>query len=307
MFRWLVVGMGMAGRVHAAAIDLSPRAQLAAVVSSRGQDLAVPVFATLDEALAKCDFDGVVISTPNLTHRVQCVKVVESGFPVLCEKPVGADLGEARAIQTAADAAGVPVGVVLNQRACRYARFIKELAAQRTLLAESCHFHAEMPRLRGWVAEAGQGGGLLRAIGVHYVDLLCWWFGLPERFEATLDGVPVDDRLALELQFRDGLVGRVDLSATAAHGSGPVRCVIQGPGQTIEVRGSEIVRSTGVPDAPAPEPPDPRLWFGPGHATLIDEASAALAAGDGFPISLADGMATLELIDAMASRPPPQR
>lgn len=300
MFRWLVVGMGMAGRVHAAAIDLSPSARLVAVVSKSKHDLDVPVFASLDEAIIESDFDGVVVATPNHTHREYCLKAISAGRAVLCEKPVGIDLAEARAIQSAAEAVGVPFGIVLNQRACRYARFVKALVDQARLVPSRCQFTAEMPRLQGWVAAAGNGGGLLRAVGVHYVDLLCWWFGSPERFEIDLQGEPVDDRLTLELEFPSGVLGSLKLSATSTQRRGPVRCVIEGAGQSIEIQGSEVTRASGVPEPPAPEEPDPRLWFGPGHATLIDEASVALAAGNDFPIPLAAGVEALGLIDAMA-------
>ena len=53
----------------------------------------------------------------------------------------------------------------------------------------------------------------------------------------------------------------------------------------------------GPVGAPAPEEDDTALIFGPGHQAVINEASAALAAGRGFPVTLADALPSLALVD----------
>lgn len=300
MFRWLIVGMGMAGRVHAAAVDLSPSAQLVGVVSGQDGDFGVPVYRTLDEALSASDADGVIVATPNHTHRDYCLQVIGAGLPVICEKPVGVGSADARAIQRAADKAKVAVGIVLNQRACRYARFVRDLIQDGSLVPRSCSFSGAFGALSGWVVEPGKGGGLLRAIGIHYVDLLLWWFGTPKSFQAELEGDPLDHRFDGRFQLRNGIDGRLNFVAAAGQGTRPVRCVIEGDAQHIEIVGSSIVSAAGVPTPPPEEVKDERLWFGPGHGTLIDEASTALIAGGPFPVPLSAGMPALELIEAIA-------
>ena len=301
VFRWLIVGMGMAGRVHAAAVDLSPRAQLVGVVSGQDSSFGVPAYRTLEEALSRSDADGVIITTPNHTHRDYCLQVIRAGLPVLCEKPVGVGSADARAIQAAGAEAKVPVGIVLNQRACRYARFVRDLIQDGALVPQSCSFSGEFGALSGWVMEPGKGGGLLRAIGIHYVDLLLWWFGMPERFEAELEGDPLDHRFDGRLQLPSGIDGSLHFLAAAGQGTTPVSCVIEGTNQHIEIVGGKFMSAAGVRPPPPEEEADERLWFGPGHGTLIDEASAALVAGRPFPMPLSVGMPTLELIEAMAA------
>jgi hypothetical protein len=58
----------------------------------------------------------------------------------------------------------------------------------------------------------------------------------------------------------------------------------------------------GLPAPPAAEPLDPALIYGPGHATLIAEASASLAAGKRFPLPLDAGLPTLRLIDSIYAK-----
>ena len=301
MIRWLVVGAGAVGRAHAAAIGRVDGATLAGFVSvDPVADPGVPLFAALPDALRVLRPDAVVIATPHDTHHALGSQALEAGVPTLFEKPVGLATGEARALAQLARRRGIPAGAVLNQRACRHPAWITGLVGEGRLRPTSVSFCGTLARLGGWHADPRRaGGGVLRTIGIHYVDLLRCWLGEATAAGALLAGEPGEDRVVAALRFAGGALGGLQLSATAPRSLGPVRGVIEAEGARLELAGHVLVRAEGVPEPPPPEPADAALTYGPGHLAVIREASAALAAGRGFPVTLDDALPTLELVDRL--------
>ncbi len=309
---WLVVGSGRAGQVHLAALARSPAAQACGLVS-RSKDNAdgSPVFRTLAEGLDKSGCDGVIIATPPHTHLALCREAFATGVPVLCEKPVGLNALQARELAQLGTGAGVPVGVVLNQRACAHSRYIRDLVRTGQLQPRAAAVSIALPRLGGWLADPAQsGGGVLRTIGVHYLDLLRWWFGEPDNLSALCRGQPCEDRIEVTAGFGEQLIASVHAAATGSQASAqagvPTQWTIEGEGSRLILHGHEIVAFGGVPEPPPVEPPDPALWFGPGHLTLITETSRALQTGTDWPTPLDEALPSLELVDRIytaAGRP----
>jgi predicted dehydrogenase len=299
VIRWLVVGAGGVGRAHAAAIRGVAGAALAGVVSlDPVADPGVPVFVRLSDAIDALRPDAAVIATPHDTHLELGLQALAAGVPVLFEKPVGLCTGDAEALVERALALGTPAGAVLNQRACRHQAWIAALARSGRLSITSVAFGGSLARLSGWHADpARAGGGLLRIIGVHYVDLLRWWLGEPAAVAALLSGTPAEDRIAVALAFPGGALGSLQLSATAARSLGPVRTVIEAGDARIELAGHAIQRVEGLPDPPALEPANAALPYGPGHLEVIRAATEALAAARPFPVPLAELLPTLRLVD----------
>jgi predicted dehydrogenase len=301
LIRWLVVGAGAVGRAHAAAIRRVEGAALAGFVSIEPlADPGVPVFDELGTALAALRPDAVVIATPHDTHRALGALALAAGVPTLFEKPVGRSTDDARALESLAQRHGVRAGAVLNQRACRHPAWIAGLVRDGRLRISSVAFSGTLARLSGWHADPRRaGGGVLRTIGIHYVDLLRWWLGEAVQVAAVLAGEPAEDRAVAALRFAGGALGSLQLSATAPRSLGPMHAVIEAEGARLELAGHLLVRAEGVPPPPPAEPPDRELSYGPGHLAVIRDATAALAAGQAFPVTLADVLPTLELVDRL--------
>jgi predicted dehydrogenase len=305
VIRWLVVGAGGAGRAHAAALREVRGAALAGIVAPEGAsgvDLpsGTPVFPDLARALAESGADAVVIATPHDTHLALGLAVLAAGLPLLLEKPVALGSAEARELAGCAAARGVRAGVVLNQRATAHARWIREQVHEGRLQVSNVAFSASLARLRGWHADPRRaGGGVLRTVGIHYVDLLRWWLGEPAQVTAVMAGEPAEDRFAVGMRFPGGALGSVQVCATAERSAGPVRCVIDGAGARLEMLGHRIVSLEGLEAPPAEPVGGPALAFGPGHWIVLDEATRALERGAAFPVPLAEALPTLELIERL--------
>jgi predicted dehydrogenase len=136
------------------------------------------------EALIDEAPDGIVIATPSALHAEQAVAALEAGIPVFCQKPLGRDAGETRAVIEAARAADRLLGVDLSYRWVRGARRMRELVrggAIGRVYAADLVFHNAYGPDKPWFYDARQsGGGCLMDLGVHLVDLALWMLDFPQ-------------------------------------------------------------------------------------------------------------------------------
>lgn len=299
VIRWLVLGSGRAARCHVAAINLAEGARLAGMVARRAVDLGeVPVFHDLSDALAGLQPDAVVIATPHDHHVAAATTALSAGIPVLCEKPVGRNALEAADILRLAAQRDTPVGVVLNQRACRHAAWIQRQIAAGEFACRAASISVTIPKLKGWNAEpARTGGGGLRTVGLHYLDLLCWWFGPPTWIAASLAGGPNDDVAQLLLRFAGDVQATLTVTAVGERFLSAPQILLQADRASIQLRAHAITQLHGLADPPELEPDREALLFGPGHLAVIQAATDGLLAGRGFPVPLADAMPLLQLLD----------
>jgi myo-inositol 2-dehydrogenase/D-chiro-inositol 1-dehydrogenase len=102
--RVALVGAGGMGRHHAMLITAHPDARVVAVSDANhgaATDVAQAVGADVAahglEAITASDVDAVVIASPDATHSEYAVAALEAAKPVLCEKPLGDTVAQARA------------------------------------------------------------------------------------------------------------------------------------------------------------------------------------------------------------------
>jgi len=299
MIRWLVVGHGRVGKCHGAAIEQTPDAVLAGIVTKDATEATdVAVYTDLPEAISQLRPDAIVIATPHDSHHRLAVTALEAGIPVLCEKPVGRSAKEAADILAAAESTSTPVGVVLNQRACAHHAWIRELIQSGEFDCREATIRACLPRLRGWNSEPERsGGGILRTVGIHYLDLLRWWFGEPTWTAATLSGEPVDDVAQLVSMFAGEVQAAMSLSAVGTRYIGPVTIQLQSDVARIHLTGHVVTEIEGLSEPPTVEPAIDGMTYGPGHLAIIQRATARLLQGNGFPMPLKELMPLLLMLD----------
>jgi len=154
------------------------------------------------EALFGTDLDGIVIATPSALHAVQCVTMLEAGLPVFCQKPLGRNAEETRAVIAAARAADRLLGVDLSYRFTEAAFALRDLIQRNDLgriYTLDLTFHNAYGPDKAWFYDrALSGGGCVIDLGIHLVDLALWLLDWPtvRRVDSALyaNGSRVSDR-----------------------------------------------------------------------------------------------------------------
>jgi UDP-N-acetylglucosamine 3-dehydrogenase len=176
------------------------------------------------------DLDVVSVCTPNVYHAKQAIASFEAGCHVLCEKPMALSLDDADAIIAAGKAARRKLMIGFTHRTLRGNQKIK------TMLADRAIGKPFMMRMRlahggpipGWAKDdwfynkRKAGGGALLDMGIHAIDLCNWFMGPVKSVSATtatiIKKIPVDDNAVLNLEFKSGALGYIEVGWTSKPG-----------------------------------------------------------------------------------------
>jgi predicted dehydrogenase len=334
----VVVGTGFGCRVHvpaarAAGLDVvalvghdrertARRAERAGVGTACG---------SLAEALKVPGADIVIVATPPGTHAPLAEEAIAAGRHVLVEKPFTLDAGEARQLERAAERAGVVALVGHEFRfAAERAAFRQVIASGELGLPRLATFvgHQELAapldmKAPPWWFDRGSGGGWLGASVSHLVDAIRWWLGEFESVSAVLPMVSprdpaasAEDTVSARFRLASGCEGVLQQSASV-WGGGVNLMRVAGTAGTAELVGGAVTVTDEGGARPVPpvwaesalaEPSsDPRERFthielGPAttQATVLrDLVLGATPSCDVAPATFADGVACMEVLDAM--------
>lgn len=226
------LGTGWIGRNRMAAMLANGEAKAAAICDPdpemvrQAQELApdAQLVVSLDELLA-CEPDGVVIATPSALHADQCIRALESGVAVFCQKPLGRNAAEVEAVLATAETADRLLGVDLSYRHTAAIQAIRKSVHAGELgevFAADFTFHNAYGPQSGWFWDPKlSGGGCLIDLGVHLVDLALWMFNFPEvvdtsaillRGGQTVREDAVEDYAAATLTLANGVHVRIACS-----------------------------------------------------------------------------------------------
>ena len=192
--------------------------------------------------LAKEQLDIVSIVTPPHLHKEMTLAAFRAGAHVLCEKPMALNATEAQEMCEAARAAG-RIGMIDHEfRYLPWRAYVKHLIDDG-YIGEPYHvsvvnftgMRADPQRPFNWWSQRETGGGLLGAIGSHYIDAIHTFAGsivevcglvdtrIAKRQEPSsgaLRLVTSDDNCAFLARLAGGATASVHLSAVARPAGG---------------------------------------------------------------------------------------
>lgn len=228
------LGVGWIGRHRMQAIQLSGAATVAALADASPDMVAeaaklAPDARILDgfDALLAEDLDGIVIATPSAQHAEQSIRALEAGLAVFCQKPLGRNSAEVRAVLDAARTSDRLLGVDFSYRHTEGIKKIREIVRNGELgkvFAVDLVFHNAYGPDKPWFYDkALSGGGCVMDLGVHLIDLALWILNFPEvvRVESNLlaGGEPlgtadkqVEDFAVATLTLKGGITVRLACS-----------------------------------------------------------------------------------------------
>ena len=142
------------------------------------------------DAMLAMRLDGVVIATPSALHAEQSIRALEAGAAVFCQKPLGRDAAEARAVVAAAQAAdrllSVDFSYRFTQGMAAIAALVREGALGRVQAIDLVFHNAYGPDKPWFYNRAQSGGGCVMDLGVHLVDLALWAMDFPKLAQAPV-------------------------------------------------------------------------------------------------------------------------
>jgi predicted dehydrogenase len=247
------------------------------------------------------DVDVLYNLTPNSVHPEPSIAALERGIPVMCEKPLAANLPDAERMAEAAHRSDAATATAFNYR------FLPAVQHAKRLIEEG-HL-GEIRQVRGqyfqdWLVDPGapwswrnseevSGSGALGDLGSHTVDLVRHLVGdavggfdrvggrlttfVDER--PTPDGeeirpVTVDDAYTAHVEFESGAVGTMEASRCAEGHENDLEIAVYGSEGAVRFsleRLNELEVKTddarGFESVLVTEPEDPYYdhWWPPGH------------------------------------------
>lgn len=204
-----VVGLNM-GQGHAETYKKLPNAELVAICDKdagwlelcRERWEAPHAFSDYREMLELGDLEAISIALPTFLHLPVALAAFEKGKHVLVEKPMAMNAAEGEQMAAAAKAAGKTLMISLNQRFDADVQFLKRYIQEghlgdvyfaRTLWrrplgglpSPTLNRPSGIYSGRNWFNEAAKGGGVLRDLGAHVIDVALWLMGYPELEDAV--------------------------------------------------------------------------------------------------------------------------
>ncbi len=266
-----IIGVGFGAQVYVPAFQ-SEGWEVAAICS-RNRDKATQAAKTAGihdvytdpvELIARDDLDAIGIATPPRAHHHLAIAALRAEKDVLLEKPFAMNAAEAVEMRDTADRSGRTAMVGHEFRFTPQRAYIKQLLDDGyigkfrlcTIELFLDRYVSPEPRPLAWMSYESEGGGLLGALGSHYIDGLRHWFGDIARVSGRLENVrpdvidtstkrivkaETDDTFLFTLEFKNG--GLATMIASFA--TTPTR------GARIAVMGE---RGTLLAEQPGPNP-----------------------------------------------------
>lgn len=253
--RVAIVGTGGIARSHMAALrEAGDRVEVVAAADVDGPrveafaaDHGIPRHYTdLDELLSRERPGLVQIATPPATHVDLCVRCLEEGAWVLCEKPLCGSLADLDRLQDAERRTGRHCASIFQWRFGSAGQHLHRLIAERAMgraLVGVCQTtwyrdvaYYEVPWRGRWATELG---GPTMGHGIHAMDLFLWLLGEWSEVSAmigTLDrAIEVEDVSMATVRFESGAMGSIVNSVLSPRQETYLRLDFQR--STVEVRG----------------------------------------------------------------------
>jgi len=301
-----VVGTGGWGEQHARIFAHRPDTQLVGVLGrdpgrteARAARYETTPFTSL-EALLGADPQLITVCLPNEGHFEMTLRLLETGIPLLVEKPLVFDLGEADALLAAAEASGSFFGINFNHR---YAEPVKR--------AKAAIDTGELGELVFATWRFGGEANHGTSKHANLIETQCHGFDMLEHLVGPVSSVMAQmtdktygdwSTVALALEFANGAVGTMlgsydssyaypDSQLVEINGT-TGRAVIRDTVRELELSraGDEVTSRwrAGYFD-------DEARWFAGTFDRHVDEVIRAVRAGGPPPVHARAGRRALEL------------
>ena len=176
----------------------------------------------LEEAVRDPDTDAVVIALPNDLHERAVEAAAGAGKAVLCTKPLGRDMGEARRMLEMVQRAGVFHGyledLVYTPKTLKAVHSVRQGAVGDVLWVRSRETHPGPHSAWFWSKERA-GGGALIDMGCHCAEIARSFVGKENRpveamcwADTLVHPIEAEDHAIALIRFESGAMAQIEVS-----------------------------------------------------------------------------------------------
>ena len=292
--------------------------QVADKAQAAGERAGVPYFTDVDAMLKAVDCDLVSVLTDSGSHAEVAVQVMQThGKPVLVEKPMALSIADCDRMMAAAEAAGVRLFVVKQNRfnpgiqavrkakdAGRFGKMVMGTVRLRWRRDEGYY------RQAAWRGTWAEDGGCLTNQTIHYIDLMTWIMGDIESVYAQtatrLVDIEAEDTAAVVLRFSSGALGVIEATTATRPDNLEGSVSFLGEGGSVVLGGfaTNKVDTWNFADNPGETAEEDASYpidnvYGYGHVMLYQDVFEAMTTGRRALIEGAEGLRAVELLHAI--------
>lgn len=159
------------------------------VAATWGEKLDVAAYTTVKDLIQHESMDAAIVAVPHFAYFDILEPLMQAGVHILKEKPFAASLSEARKLSELAEQNNVNLTVAVQRKHNKifqtYAEYASRIGSPFSIHGE---YTLNIEKLdEGWRASKKlAGGGAVIDMGYHIIDLITWYFGLPDRISSSL-------------------------------------------------------------------------------------------------------------------------
>ncbi len=222
------IGAGKMGLAHGAIINGLPNSKLISICeptkliqNSFKEFSDIAVYSDHNVMLREQKPDFVFITTPSFMHIPMAIDCFEKGCHFFVEKPLSTNGLEAKPlVEKLKNSSLVTMTGYMMRYVSTFSK-VKEMISSN-IIGPLINFNAHMyvsqlfKTGKGWRYNKNKsGGGVIITQATHAIDLISWYFGLPERLNASLlspFSIKTEDFGHITFNWEDGLMGWLDSS-----------------------------------------------------------------------------------------------
>jgi len=255
-----IIGIGKQSiEDHIPGIKHSKNAKLVSIldkdkkVSSKwGKNLNISNYTSLSKLIKETSPDFAIVAVPHDQYLKIIKKLAKNKIHILKEKPLAINFKEAKLIKKITSEAGIELMITLQRRFnpiySSFIQLMKQIGkpffikGQYTLCIDSPE--------NGWRGDKKRaGGGCIIDMGYHLIDLLIWYFGLPDLIHAEYKCLAkpdsfydAEDTATITFRYSEqGIIGTLMLSRSTPPKSEFFKLI--GSKGTVNISRGNIIRT----------------------------------------------------------------
>ena len=223
-----VVGLGKMGLSHFSMVNAHPDVDAAAcdgsgcIVDLLSKNTTTPIYKDYSDMLAQAAPQAVVIATPSRLHAPMVEAALDQGCHVFCEKPFCLEWADSARLSAMAADKSLVAQVGYHYRYVGAFQEMKRLV-EAGAIGRITHILAEAygpvvlrPKRTTWRTDKAEGGGCLYDYAAHPLNLLNWFFGVPDQVIGSHLGhvfsEGTDDEVFSTLRWNEGPTAQLSVN-----------------------------------------------------------------------------------------------